>query len=79
MLGYFFHLVHRFSDFLSQISDRSILTEAGRNGHIGFIIRQDACQAVVFRCVFIDLVDYTGQSSDDMTEPDDLGSQLCHF
>ena len=74
MLGQFFHFVHRFSDFLCQITDCPLLAEACSDGYIGFIIRQDACQTVVLRCIFIDLVDNTSQSSDDMAKPNDFWS-----
>ena len=74
MLGQFFHFVHWFSDFLCQITDCPLLAEACSDSYIGFIIRQDACQTVVLRCIFIDLVDNTSQSSDDMAKPNDLWS-----
>ena len=67
VLGDLLHLVHALSDLLGQVFGGAALAQAGRDGHVGLIVGQDAGQGVVLRGVLVDLVHNTGQAADDMT------------
>ena len=56
MLGKAIHFLEAFSGFLRQVGSCTFFAKPCSNRHIGFIVRHNARQAVVFRGVFIDLV-----------------------
>ena len=52
---------------LCQILDRALLAQAGGDGDISLVIRDDIHEGVILRGVLVDLVDHTGQTADDLT------------
>lgn len=72
------HLLHGLADFLGQVGRGALLAQAGRDGDIRFLVGQDACHAVVFGRVFIDLGRNAGDAPYDLRQLHDLRSELCH-
>ena len=72
------HLLHGLADLLGQVGRGALLAQAGRDGDIRFLVGQDACHAVVFGRVFIDLRRDAGDAPNDLRQLHDLRSELCH-
>ena len=79
MLGDLLRLFHAPADLGREVFRRARLAQAGGDSHIGLVVREDAGQAIVFRGVFIDLVDQSGEAPYHLAQLDDLRSQFCHF
>ena len=72
------HLLHGLADLPGQVGRSALLAQAGRDGDIRFLVGQDACHAVVFGCVFVDLGRDAGDAPNDLRQLHDLRSELCH-
>ena len=72
------HLLYGLADLLGQIGRGALPAQAGRDGDIRFLVGQDACHAVVFGCVFVDLGRDAGDAPNDLRQLHDLRSELCH-
>ena len=72
------HLLYGLADLLGQVGRGALPAQAGRDGDIRFLVGQDACHAVVFGCVFVDLGRDAGDAPNDLRQLHDLRSELCH-
>ena len=79
MLGQTIDLFHALAGLFRQIGRTALLPQAGGNGNVRLVVGHDAGEAVVFGGVFVNFIDQTGQTSDDVAQFYDFRSQFSHF